>query len=159
MRKLRGYCYTEGIDDEETECGLDNFTEWDLYICNNKLVSDNQIPEMLKMLCMCVMQRYIYSSNSELPRTCDSSKWSNNNANWTIFWSIISSISQSTSKFTEWAESYIRWESWIGWQICDAASFKAKERNWGWRTFILVDMIGKSGTFLSWTFVSWNLCH
>ncbi|KAF5396236.1 Phosphomevalonate kinase [Paragonimus heterotremus] len=34
VRANRGWIYTPSIDDEETECGLDNVTDWD-YVLNN----------------------------------------------------------------------------------------------------------------------------
>ncbi|CAH1404162.1 unnamed protein product [Nezara viridula] len=35
IRKQRGWEFTEGIDDKETECGLDDFDNWDQIIENN----------------------------------------------------------------------------------------------------------------------------
>nr|CAG4648951.1 EOG090X0FYC [Polyphemus pediculus] len=35
VRKDRGYCFTVGIDDSESECGLDLVEDWDLTIQNN----------------------------------------------------------------------------------------------------------------------------
>lgn len=36
IRELRGFRYTTGIDDQDTECALDNFMEWDYIIENNE---------------------------------------------------------------------------------------------------------------------------
>lgn len=35
VRKTRGWKFTEGIDDEETECGLDGFSDWTEIIIND----------------------------------------------------------------------------------------------------------------------------
>jgi phosphomevalonate kinase len=35
VRKTRGWEFTEGVDDKETECGLDSVTDWDYRIENN----------------------------------------------------------------------------------------------------------------------------
>nr|XP_024218718.1 phosphomevalonate kinase isoform X1 [Halyomorpha halys] len=35
IRKQRGWVFAKGIDDEETECGLDDFDDWDKIIQNN----------------------------------------------------------------------------------------------------------------------------
>ncbi|GIY14216.1 phosphomevalonate kinase [Caerostris extrusa] len=35
VRKERGWIYTEGIDNCESECGLDKYTEWNFHICND----------------------------------------------------------------------------------------------------------------------------
>ncbi|XP_061389468.1 phosphomevalonate kinase [Musca vetustissima] len=44
IRIERGFVYTPGIDDIESECGLDNYNKWDLVLENdNKLSSDHLI--------------------------------------------------------------------------------------------------------------------
>ncbi|XP_074030723.1 phosphomevalonate kinase isoform X1 [Leptinotarsa decemlineata] len=35
VRKSRGWKYTEGVDDVESECNLDDFNDWDIQISNN----------------------------------------------------------------------------------------------------------------------------
>ncbi|PVD19967.1 hypothetical protein C0Q70_20461 [Pomacea canaliculata] len=35
VRKARGYVFTKGVDDVESECGLDIGVEWDVVITNN----------------------------------------------------------------------------------------------------------------------------
>lgn len=36
VRKKRGWIFEKGIDDKESECDLDDVTEWDLIITNNE---------------------------------------------------------------------------------------------------------------------------
>lgn len=36
IRASRGWVFTRGVDDAESECGLDDFDEWDLVIENNR---------------------------------------------------------------------------------------------------------------------------
>lgn len=47
-RKRRGWVFTEGIDDAETECGLDDYTEWTEIIVNDG--TENLEPTITKML-------------------------------------------------------------------------------------------------------------
>ncbi|RWS10008.1 phosphomevalonate kinase-like protein [Dinothrombium tinctorium] len=42
-RKSRGWVYTPGIDDATTECGLDNYTEWNIDIRNENLTEEDVI--------------------------------------------------------------------------------------------------------------------
>jgi phosphomevalonate kinase len=35
VRSQRGWKFTEGIDDGETECGLDHVTDWDMIVDND----------------------------------------------------------------------------------------------------------------------------
>lgn len=35
IRSNRGWIFQEGVDDKESECGLDEWTEWDLVVENN----------------------------------------------------------------------------------------------------------------------------
>ncbi|XP_073978385.1 phosphomevalonate kinase isoform X2 [Rhodnius prolixus] len=37
VRKSRGWIFEEGVDDKESECDLDDVTEWDVVIANNGL--------------------------------------------------------------------------------------------------------------------------
>ncbi|XP_073819337.1 phosphomevalonate kinase isoform X2 [Musca autumnalis] len=49
VRVQRGFIYTTGIDDIESECGLDNFKNWDLILENdNKLSSNNLIESIIQ---------------------------------------------------------------------------------------------------------------
>uniref|UniRef100_A0AC35UC89 Phosphomevalonate kinase n=1 Tax=Rhabditophanes sp. KR3021 TaxID=114890 RepID=A0AC35UC89_9BILA len=41
-RKLRGYEYTSEIDDADTECGLDNWINWDVKVLNNEISVEPQ---------------------------------------------------------------------------------------------------------------------
>lgn len=43
MRKARGWVFQNGVDDVQSECDLDDFTQWDLIINND----GNQDEEML----------------------------------------------------------------------------------------------------------------
>jgi phosphomevalonate kinase len=47
IRNKRGFTFVEGIDDAETECALDNFTEWQFNVYNNGMNDD--IPEFLNI--------------------------------------------------------------------------------------------------------------
>ena len=40
VRAQRGYTFTSGIDDAETECALDKRTDWDLIVHNNSIDYD-----------------------------------------------------------------------------------------------------------------------
>ncbi|VDK83588.1 unnamed protein product [Onchocerca ochengi] len=35
MREMRGFVFIKGIDDQMTECGLDEYTKWDVVITND----------------------------------------------------------------------------------------------------------------------------
>lgn len=35
VRKKRGFVFTPGVDDAESECGLDDGINWDILVCNN----------------------------------------------------------------------------------------------------------------------------
>lgn len=35
MRKARGWVFQSGVDDVQSECDLDDFTQWDLSIDND----------------------------------------------------------------------------------------------------------------------------
>uniref|UniRef100_A0A0N5AUC6 Phosphomevalonate kinase n=1 Tax=Syphacia muris TaxID=451379 RepID=A0A0N5AUC6_9BILA len=45
VRESRGFCFTKGVDDEETECALDNFSEWDTVIENNQNNTSSEVFE------------------------------------------------------------------------------------------------------------------
>ncbi|GFT22655.1 phosphomevalonate kinase [Trichonephila clavipes] len=47
VRKERGWNYTEGVDDCESECGLDTYKEWNFHILND---NDEQMSEGLDRL-------------------------------------------------------------------------------------------------------------
>nr|CAG4641283.1 EOG090X0FYC [Eulimnadia texana] len=47
VRQQRGYLFTSGIDDAETECGLDDVESWDLVIENNGNSIDDDIEKLL----------------------------------------------------------------------------------------------------------------
>ncbi|XP_075675991.1 phosphomevalonate kinase [Dermatophagoides pteronyssinus] len=49
VRKNRGWKFTNGIDDQTTECGLDNFTDWNYFIQNNG-TKDELIEKLLPIL-------------------------------------------------------------------------------------------------------------
>lgn len=48
VRSARGWQFTAGIDDQETECGLDSYTDWDYVIENNG--SQSELIDNLKPL-------------------------------------------------------------------------------------------------------------
>lgn len=54
-RKLRGWEFTEGVDDKETECGLDSVTEWNYRIENSGDASGEKLTQPLVDL----VQKYI----------------------------------------------------------------------------------------------------
>ena len=47
IREKRGYIFTPGVDDVESECGLDDFTDWTLVI-NNDDLSDTEIIQLFE---------------------------------------------------------------------------------------------------------------
>lgn len=47
MRIARGWKFQSGVDDVESECGLDDYTDWDLKIMNDGSVDVNQIIEQI----------------------------------------------------------------------------------------------------------------
>ncbi|KAK3858968.1 hypothetical protein Pcinc_034875 [Petrolisthes cinctipes] len=49
VRKLRGYIFTKGVDDVESECNLDDFTNWDMVIHNNGANLRHSRKEIAKM--------------------------------------------------------------------------------------------------------------
>uniref|UniRef100_A0A2K6W7T0 Phosphomevalonate kinase n=1 Tax=Onchocerca volvulus TaxID=6282 RepID=A0A2K6W7T0_ONCVO len=44
MREMRGFVFIKGIDDQMTECGLDEYTKWDVVITNDIQVMDGKLP-------------------------------------------------------------------------------------------------------------------
>ncbi|VDN32372.1 unnamed protein product [Gongylonema pulchrum] len=46
-RKLRGFSFVTGIDDQLTECGLDDFNDWNYVITNDIPVADEVFPKNL----------------------------------------------------------------------------------------------------------------
>ncbi|KAK4883132.1 hypothetical protein RN001_006451 [Aquatica leii] len=50
-RKARGYIFTSGVDDGVSECGLDDYIDWDLCVTNNNSEEcDESIQEILKLI-------------------------------------------------------------------------------------------------------------
>ena len=49
VRASRGYVFTSGVDDAESECGLDDFTEVDIVLNNNSTVP-NLTPEVFAVV-------------------------------------------------------------------------------------------------------------
>lgn len=47
VRAERGWIYTAGVDDIESECGLDDYDQWDLVIENNNQLDGNQIIDLI----------------------------------------------------------------------------------------------------------------
>ncbi|CAD7086246.1 unnamed protein product [Hermetia illucens] len=47
VRIARGWKFQSGVDDVESECGLDDYTDWDLKIMNDGSVDVNQIIEQI----------------------------------------------------------------------------------------------------------------
>lgn len=47
IRAERGWIYTAGIDDIESECGLDDYEQWDLVIENNNQLDGNQVIDLI----------------------------------------------------------------------------------------------------------------
>lgn len=47
VRAERGWIYTVGIDDIESECGLDDYDQWDLVIENNNQLDGNQVIDLI----------------------------------------------------------------------------------------------------------------
>lgn len=55
VRKMRGYNFVKGIDDQMTECGLDDYTDWDVVIMNDIEIVDEILPPNLDecLTCLC----------------------------------------------------------------------------------------------------------
>lgn len=47
IRAERGWIFTVGIDDIESECGLDDFEQWDLVIENNNQLNGDEIVDLI----------------------------------------------------------------------------------------------------------------
>lgn len=50
VRKERGWVFTESVDDQESECGLDRISDWDLIIENNGASIENWLAEIQRMI-------------------------------------------------------------------------------------------------------------
>lgn len=55
VRQMRGFIFVKGIDDQMTECGLDEYTDWDIILTNDIQIVDGILPlnldECLTRLC------------------------------------------------------------------------------------------------------------
>lgn len=49
----RGYVFTPSIDDAETECGLDNYTDWTDVVENDSLTEQQMIDRLKVVLDKC----------------------------------------------------------------------------------------------------------
>lgn len=47
IRAERGWIYTLGVDDVESECGLDDYENWDLILENNNALDGEQIVDLV----------------------------------------------------------------------------------------------------------------
>lgn len=47
IRNERGYIYTQGIDDIESECGLDSYDKWDLVLENDNSLDEQQLVDII----------------------------------------------------------------------------------------------------------------
>lgn len=47
VRIQRGFVYTAGIDDIESECGLDNYNKWDLVLENNNALNFDHLIDII----------------------------------------------------------------------------------------------------------------
>ncbi|KAI1280387.1 Phosphomevalonate kinase [Halotydeus destructor] len=52
VRKARGYVFTPGIDDKQTECGLDEYTKWD-YVIENNTTSEELVTKLRPIIEIC----------------------------------------------------------------------------------------------------------
>jgi phosphomevalonate kinase len=51
VRQQRGFVHREGIDDAQSECALDNFTNWDFFVCNDgQRDLDNELARIVEYL-------------------------------------------------------------------------------------------------------------
>lgn len=41
---MRGFVFVKGIDDQITECGLDEYTGWDVILTNDIQIADGTLP-------------------------------------------------------------------------------------------------------------------
>jgi phosphomevalonate kinase len=62
-RKSRGFDYTSGVDDVDSECGLDGVRDWDWLIKNNKgdskvVVGDNDLVDQIDALAREIIKQY-----------------------------------------------------------------------------------------------------
>ncbi|KAK4304363.1 hypothetical protein Pmani_023691 [Petrolisthes manimaculis] len=67
FRKLRGYIFKKGVDDEESECSLDDYTDWDMKIHNSgsnlPVVLPDEWPHLLEDCCSTHPSNHIYPRN------------------------------------------------------------------------------------------------
>ncbi|EFO16693.2 phosphomevalonate kinase [Loa loa] len=60
IREMRGFVFVKGIDDQMTECGLDEYTNWDIVISNDVQIVNEILPhdldECLTRLCSDIHQ-------------------------------------------------------------------------------------------------------
>ncbi|XP_058807190.1 phosphomevalonate kinase [Phymastichus coffea] len=50
VKKRRGWIYTKGVDDSETECDLDDVSDWDLEVQNNGESIESILEDILSLL-------------------------------------------------------------------------------------------------------------
>ncbi|XP_012256194.2 probable phosphomevalonate kinase [Athalia rosae] len=50
VRRKRGWIFTPGVDDAESECDLDDVNDWDLEVFNNEENIDNILPTILELM-------------------------------------------------------------------------------------------------------------
>ncbi|VIO97974.1 phosphomevalonate kinase, putative [Brugia malayi] len=48
VREMRGFVFIKGIDDQMTECGLDDYTDWDIVITNDVQIVNGILPTNLE---------------------------------------------------------------------------------------------------------------
>ncbi|KAL3984577.1 Phosphomevalonate kinase family protein [Acanthocheilonema viteae] len=60
VREMRGFVFVKGIDDQMTECGLDEYTDWDVVFTNDIEIANEILPvnldECLTRLCFDIHQ-------------------------------------------------------------------------------------------------------
>lgn len=44
VREMRGFVFVKGIDDQMTECGLDEYSDWDVIITNDIQIVNGILP-------------------------------------------------------------------------------------------------------------------
>lgn len=47
IRIQRNWSYTVGVDDVESECGLDNYSKWDMILENNGQINGDSLVEAI----------------------------------------------------------------------------------------------------------------
>ncbi|KAK6107638.1 Phosphomevalonate kinase family protein [Brugia pahangi] len=48
VREMRGFVFIKGIDDQMTECGLDDYADWDIVITNDVQIVNGILPTNLE---------------------------------------------------------------------------------------------------------------